>query len=851
MCPDTNNNIGNERDDNNDDDDEVDDEEEEQEEPVFKYSTITISSGLRKANDTTKNMPADFSCIAVHEKFLVIGKTTGEILITDHLGNIIPQYQIKAHTYPVNAISIDDNGDYIASCCQEGKVKISGLFSKNDDQLNVFSRPIKAVCLDPNFTKTKQYVTGDTSLILNERGLLGRHKQTILLDLKGGLIHTLRWKESLIAVANDQGVGVYDLRARRLVGFEYNDNQAEFPRGIYPSRISWNDPITLVTACAKTIKILSITNEISNDHQSTIPKKRMNIVLTFKIEFFACGLTSVNRDLVLLGIEDFSNANGVTDPSLTVLKSINKNYEEKAHDPFHMFGDKETAPFQFQLEYLPDEQCFFILNPYDIVKAEHRNYDDHIDYLISKKRFDEAIQAFETPKNANDKPRQHTKQSVYREYVKELIETKQTEKAVKLFPDVYKTAQEWEEQIQKFIERKELDFIVPYIPISLPKLDPSAYEKVLTTYLKEKKYEKLRELLTQWPSDIYNVTSIDHLIRIQRDDERTPKTLLECSAILAEKQGNVAQTLDIYLKMGNIQAFQLIERKKLHAEILPHIETLMIINKDLTLDMLVNHIDQLPVKSVHNILQTNPRFLHAYLDAVFSKNPSDTRDFYTLQVSLYADYAPEKLLGFLRKAGGYNIQEAIVICEKKKLYRETVFLYGRAGNGRVALQIILNELKDIETAIDFCRETGDQTLWPILIEESKNKPDFIRGLLNHAGSDVNLQDLIDSIRTDLQIPGLRDSLCKIMQDYNIQMSLSESCRKIIVHDCLGLRKKTITLLQSGYPVKDTDLCAKCHNPVYSPGILANLPVSVFFCLHVFHAKCIETNPVRANVSFHI
>jgi hypothetical protein len=47
--------------------------------------------------------------------------------------------------------------------------------------------------------------------------------------------------------------------------------------------------------------------------------------------------------------------------------------------------------------------------------------------------------------------------------------------------------------------------------------------------------------------------------------------------------------------------------------------------------------------------------------------------------------------------------------------------------------------------------------------------DFIRGLLNHAGSDINLQQLIETIRNDLRIPGLRDSLCKIMQDYNIQV----------------------------------------------------------------------------------
>ncbi len=93
MSPDTNNNIGNE---SADEDDEVEDDDGDEDEPVFKFSTITISSGLRKNNDNIKNIPADFSCIAVHEKFLVIGKTTGEILITDHLGNTIPQYQIKA-----------------------------------------------------------------------------------------------------------------------------------------------------------------------------------------------------------------------------------------------------------------------------------------------------------------------------------------------------------------------------------------------------------------------------------------------------------------------------------------------------------------------------------------------------------------------------------------------------------------------------------------------------------------------------------------------------------------------------------------------------------------------------------
>ena len=111
-------------------------------------------------------------------------------------------------------------------------------------------------------------------------------------------------------------------RSQRLICYSFSFS-ISLPRGIYPSRISWNDPTTLAIACAKTIKIMMITTEISQDHQAAVPKKHMNtgwieqrqidlfdfffrLASSFKIEFYACGLTSVNRDLVVLGVEDFS-----------------------------------------------------------------------------------------------------------------------------------------------------------------------------------------------------------------------------------------------------------------------------------------------------------------------------------------------------------------------------------------------------------------------------------------------------------------------------------------------------------------------------------------------------------------
>ena len=47
--------------------------------------------------------------------------------------------------------------------------------------------------------------------------------------------------------------------------------------------------------------------------------------------------------------------------------------------------------------------------------------------------------------------------SVYRAQIKSLIDNNETEKAVKLFPDVYTTAKEWEEQVLLFIQRNQLD----------------------------------------------------------------------------------------------------------------------------------------------------------------------------------------------------------------------------------------------------------------------------------------------------------------------------------------------------------------------------------------------------------
>ncbi len=51
-----------------------------------------------------------------------------------------------------------------------------------------------------------------------------------------------------------------------------------------------------------------------------------------------------------------------------------------------------------------------------------------------------------------------------------------------------------------------------------------------------------------------------------------------------------------------------------------------------------------------------------------------------------------------------------------------MFLPGRMGNCRRALQMIMEELEDVDKAIEFAKEQDDAELWEDLISYSIDKP---------------------------------------------------------------------------------------------------------------------------------
>lgn len=133
------------------------------EEPKLKYD--------RMGNDVQNILLKDaVSCICVHTKFICLGTQWGVIHLLDHEGNTVPiapggERELQAHAIAVNRISVDHNGDYIASCSDDGKVLVYGLYCNENTHNLTLGRVVKSVALDPYYFKTgsgRRFLTGDS-----------------------------------------------------------------------------------------------------------------------------------------------------------------------------------------------------------------------------------------------------------------------------------------------------------------------------------------------------------------------------------------------------------------------------------------------------------------------------------------------------------------------------------------------------------------------------------------------------------------------------------------------------------------------------------------------------------------
>ena len=679
-------------------------------------------------------------------------------------------------------------------------------------------------------------ITGDTKLTLYEKTFLNRLRSTVLCECEG-YVQAMSWHERFVAWASEVGVRVYDLVARCSLGLIQWEKVPNRSIEDYRCNLLWCAPKTLMIGWVDTIRICVIRKRSQIELQTRdVTEYLVDPVYTFQTDYYISGLGPLDDQLVVLGVhkECDPETGKAQRPVLTVADYKDCEFCEISTDSLNIRGYEEYSCNDYYLDMLIEENRFFIVSPKDIVVASPYDIDDRVKWLTEQGRFEKAITVLE---EVGGKTSKHSVMTVGVQYLDHLMAEHLHEEAAILCARICKNDKVlWETQILKFAEVNQLRVVSPYVPKTPEQaLSSRIYELILYEYLKLDSKGFLK-LVQDWNPALYKTDVIvkvvlEHLLNTEVDKN----VYLEALALLYCYQKKYDKALTTYLTLQHKDVFTLITKHNMHNVIHDKILDLMTLDCDKAISILLEK-PRVPVEVVEKQLATNDKLLFKYLDA-YSKIEPNGR-YHGKLVRLYAKYARDKLLPFLKCSDNYPIQEALDVCQSNEFYPEMVFLLGRIGNTREALQIIIEQLKDINQAINFCQEHNDKELWMDLIKRTVDKPEYVTLLLKRIGNYVDPRILIQNIQSGCEIKDLEDLLAKMICDYRLQLSVQEACKVITLRNYFEIHQKLITNQRRGISVTEDLMCCACHCPVIVKDVLNASDLVVYNCRHSFHKECL-------------
>ncbi|KAL2507031.1 Vacuolar protein sorting-associated protein 41-like protein [Forsythia ovata] len=846
------------------------------------------------------------SCIAVAERMIALGTHSGSVHILDFIGNQVKEF--TAHTAAVNYISFDIEGEYIGSCSDDGSVVINSLFTEEKMKFE-YHRPMKAIALDPDYARksSRRFVTGGLAghLYFNVKKWIGNRDQ--VLHSGEGPIHVVKWRNCLIAWANDAGVKVYDAANDQRITFIERPRGSPRPELLLPHLV-WQDDTLLVIGWGTSVKIASIRanqNTSTNGTYKHIPMSSMNkvdIVASFQTSYFISGIAPFGDSLVVLAYipgeedgEDFSSTvpsrqGNAQRPEVRV---VTWNNDELATDALPVHGFEHYKAKDYSLAHAPfsgssyaggqwaagDEPLYYIVSPKDVVIAKPRDTEDHISWLLQHGWHEKALEAVEAGQG-----RSELVDEVGSRYLDHLIVERKYAEAASLCPKLLRgSASAWERWVFHFAHLRQLPVLVPYMPTENPRLRDTAYEVALVALATNPSFHKdLLSTVKSWPPVIYSALPVISAIEPQLNTSSITDALKEALAKLYVIDGQYEKAFALYADLMKPDIFDFIEKHNLHDAIREKVAQLMMIDCKRAIPLLIQHRDLITPQDVVSQLTAAENkfdvryFLHLYLHSLFESNPHAGKDFHDMQVELYADYDTKMLLPFLRSSQHYTLEKAYEICVKRDLLREQVFILGRMGNSKRALAVIINKLGDIEEAIEFVSTQHDDELWEELIKQCLNKPEMVGVLLEHTVGYLDPLYIVNMVPNGLEIPRLRDRLVKIITDYRTETSLRHGCNNILKADCVNLlikyykearraiylsneedeaRSKRDKNLASQFAerslgTRSIEVKSKTRGGTrccvcFDPFSIQNVSIIAFFCCHAYHTTCLmdSTNSI--------
>ncbi|XP_074350636.1 vacuolar protein sorting-associated protein 41 homolog isoform X2 [Apium graveolens] len=866
---------------------EEEEEEEEEDEPRLKYQRMGGSvPGILSANSA--------SCIAVAQRLIALGTRAGSVHILDFLGNQVKQF--PAHGAAVTDLCFDIEGEYIASCSDDGSVVINSLFT--DDKLKFeYHRPMKAIALDPDYARnsSKRFIVGGLAghLYYNMKKWIGYRDQ--VLQSGEGPIHEVKWKKSLVAWANNEGVKVYDTVNDQHITYIERPRGSLRPTLLFPHLV-WQDDSLLVIGWGTSVKIALIKSNQSSSTNKTykhIQMSSMNqvdILASFQNSYYISGIAPFGESLVVLayipekeGEKEITSSN--SSHQRPEVRVVTWNNDKLATDALPVHGFEHYKAKDYILAHAPfsgssytggqwtagDEPFYYIVSPKDIIIAKPRDAEDHISWLLEHGWHGKALAAVEAGKGS-----MRLLDEVGSKYLDHLIGERNYAKAASLCPKLLQgSASAWERWVFHFAHLRQLPVLVPYVPTENPRLRNTAYEVALVALATNMSFHKeLLSTIKAWPPLIYSAVPVISAIEPQLNTSSMTDALKEALAEIYVIDAQYEEAFSLFADLLKPDLFEFIEKHNLHDTIREKVVQLMKVDCKRAVQLLIQQRESIsPNEVVSQLMATKDDsryFLHQYLHSLFEDDPHAGKDFHDMQVELYADHDPKVLLRFLRNCQHYKLMKAYEICVSRGLLREQVYILRRMGNPKQALVVIISELRDIKQAIEFVSMQHDDEMWEELIRQCIDRPEMVGVLLEHTVGNLDPLYIINIVPNGLEIPRLRDRLVKIITDYRTETSLRHGCNNILKADIINLLIKyyedarraiymsneedevrskrddntTSQLMERSMNMKTMGIktktraggrCCVCFDPFSIQNVSK---IIAFYCCHAYHMTCL-------------
>ena len=265
---------------------------------MFRYLRMQAKVGDILSSSSSKAM-----CALVHERWVAVGLSSGEVIVANMQGHV--QSQWRAHATPVNALSVDESGGFVASCSNDGNVvvrHVGGTTSETPaaDPLEThrFDQPLTCLNIDPAYASRseKMFCAGGPKgqLLLNKKSWYTQ-RDSVMHQGEGAVI-AVAWRETLVAWANERGVKIVDVQTEEKVTF------VERPAGEGAGcTLLWEaDTSSLLIGWTRTVQVLEVCLVASDLSPDAEPRRAAQITRRWEIEkdCTLCGVVPFDVDSV-------------------------------------------------------------------------------------------------------------------------------------------------------------------------------------------------------------------------------------------------------------------------------------------------------------------------------------------------------------------------------------------------------------------------------------------------------------------------------------------------------------------------------------------------------------------------